>query len=66
MPWSIQRAGSKYEVINSETGRVVGTHPTRAQAVNQQQALYANVPESQKAEQPIENTWQGQFFPRRG
>ena len=124
MPWGIRRAGSGYEVINSETGRVVGKHPTRVSAERQQQALYANVPESRKAdaahdfsseppaerdsandvasiaysepagitnvdtinrykqiingsnsnrkkkkaedgEMPVENTWQGQFFPRR-
>ncbi len=66
MPWNIQRAGSKYEVVNSETGRVVGTHPSRANAQEQLAALNANVHESDKAAQPVRSTWQGQFFPRRG
>jgi hypothetical protein len=121
MPWNVQRAGSKYEVVQSQTGRVVGTHPTREQANAQLAALHANVQESkksedfssepysdrnsanniagiaysapsgitnvdtinrlkqiingsnsnrnpkkeEKAEQPTESTWMGQFFPRR-
>lgn len=50
MPWGIRRLGSGYEVVNSETGRVVGKHPTRAAAERQQEALYANVPESRKVD----------------
>lgn len=121
MPWNVQRAGSKYEVVQSQTGRVVGTHPTRDAANAQLAALHANVHESkksndfssepfpdrnsayniaaiayktpsgitnvdtinrlkeiingsnsnkkpkkeEKAEQPIDNTWMGNFSPRR-
>lgn len=121
MPYDIRQSGSRYQVIVADTGRVVGTHATRADAVNQQQALYANVPEVRKSdditvnesggrdaandvagyaysapngvtnvdtinrlkqiingsnsnkkpkkkekdEQPVKDTWQGQFFPRR-
>jgi hypothetical protein len=118
MPWNVQRAGSRYEVVQSQTGRVVGTHSTREQANAQLAALHANVHESskssgfssepypdrnsaydiasiaysaprgisnvdatnrlkemingktnpkqeEKAEQPVKNTWMGQFFPRR-
>jgi hypothetical protein len=49
MPWNVQRAGSKYEVVQSQTGRVVGTHPTKEQANAQLAALYANVQESKKS-----------------
>jgi hypothetical protein len=50
MPWNIQRAGSKYEVVNSETGRVVGTHPSRSNAQEQLAALHANVPDAKKSD----------------
>jgi hypothetical protein len=65
MPYDIRRSGSQYQVVGP-TGRVMGTHPSRAAAIRQQQALYANESEASKTEQPTENTWQGQFFPRRG
>ena len=121
MPYNVQRSGSKYEVVQSQTGRVVGTHPTKEQANAQLSALYANVRDAkksedfssepypsrdsaydvaaiayktpsgitnvdtinrlkeiingsnsnvnpkkeEKAEQPTDNTWMGQFFPRR-
>lgn len=65
MPYDIRRSGSQYQVVGPR-GRVMGTHPTRAQAINQQQALYANEPDASKGEQPVTNTWEGQFFPRRG
>jgi hypothetical protein len=121
MPWNVQRSGSKYEVVQSQTGRVVGTHPTKQEANAQLAALYANVKDTkksdnitvnespnrdaandiasiaysapngitnvdsinrykqiingsknkkpkkkEKAEEPIENNWNGMFFPRRG
>ena len=125
MPWDVKRTKSGWEVVNAETGRVVGHHPTKRSAEEQQRALYVNVPESrkmdaahdlsseppadrdsandvasiaysapngitnvdtinrykqiingsnsnrkpkkkEKAEQPIKNSWEGQFFPRRG
>ena len=121
MPYNVQRSGSKYQVVQSQTGRVVGTHPTKEQANEQLAALYANVRDAkksedfssepypsrdsannvadiaykapngitnvdtinrlkeiingsnsnvnpkkeEKAEQPTDNTWMGQFFPRR-
>lgn len=65
MPYDIRRSGSQYQVVGPE-GRVMGTHPTRSQAINQQQALYANEPQADKAAQPVKSTWEGQFFPRRG
>ena len=118
MPYNVQRSGSKYEVVQSQTGRVVGTHPTKDEANAQLAALYANVHDAKKsddfssepyphrnsaydiasiaysappgitnvdtinrlkeiingsdsnrdpkkAEQPTQDTWMGQFFPRR-
>lgn len=65
MPYDIRRSGSQYQVVGPN-GRVMGTHPTQAAAIRQQRALYANEPEASKSGQPTENTWQGQFFPRRG
>jgi hypothetical protein len=47
MPWVIRRAGSKYQVVVEQTGRVVGTHGTRTEAAAQVGALYANVPEAE-------------------
>jgi hypothetical protein len=50
MPWNVQRAGLKYEVVQSQTGRVVGTHPTREEANAQLAALHANVHEAKKSD----------------
>jgi hypothetical protein len=50
MPYNVQRAGSKYEVVQSQTGRVVGTHPTKEQAQAQLAALYANVKDAKKSD----------------
>ena len=50
MPYSIKPTGSDFEVINDESGEVVGKHPTRKQALDQQRALYANVPDASAKE----------------
>ena len=42
MPYAIKKSGDKYQVINKDTGRVLGTHPTREQAEAQLRAVYAN------------------------
>lgn len=55
MPWNVHRAGSKYEVVQSQTGRVVGTHATREDANSQMAALYANVHDAKKAEDATVN-----------
>ena len=65
MPYDVRRSGSQYIVVDDE-GKTVGTHPTRTAAERHQRALYANVEDASKGEQPTVNTWQGQFFPRRG
>ena len=42
MPYSKQQVDSGWEVINSDTGDVKGTHPTEGEADEQLAALYAN------------------------
>lgn len=42
-PWDIEDRGEKWVVVVRETGKVVGTHETREEALAQQRALYANV-----------------------
>jgi hypothetical protein len=56
MPYSIRHEGNKYEVVVTATGRVVGTHPNKAQAQAQLGALYTNVPDVKKAQGPC---WDG-------
>lgn len=65
MPYDVVRSGSSYSVIGPN-GRVMGTHPTKEQAQQQQRALYSSEPDASKGEQPVKNSWQGLFFPRRG
>jgi hypothetical protein len=48
MPYKIRKQGSKYLVVNAETGRVKGTHDTRTKAVAQLRALYANVKDAKR------------------
>jgi hypothetical protein len=48
MPWKVRKSGNKYQVVNSETGDVKGTHDTEEGAKKQVAALYSNVPESRK------------------
>lgn len=56
MPYDIRQHGSQYEVVVQTTGRVVGTHPTRAAAERQQAALYTNVPDATEKQAPC---WEG-------
>jgi hypothetical protein len=48
MPYKIQPLGSKFQVINSETKKVMGEHASLAKAKAQMAALYANEPEASK------------------
>jgi hypothetical protein len=48
MPYNIRREGNKYEVVVTSTGKVVGTHSSKAQAQAQLGALYTNVPDVKK------------------
>lgn len=47
MPYHIEREGSKYKVV-SDTGRVMGTHPSKRNAAEQVRALYVNVADAKK------------------
>ena len=40
--------------VMTDTGKVVGCHPTKAEATNHLQALYANVPDASKADTPMD------------
>ena len=42
MPYAIRKHGSKWQVVNKETGRVLGTHPTQAKAKKQLAAVYVH------------------------
>ena len=46
MPYHIEHEGNKYKVVTTASGKVVGTHPSKAQAQAQLGALYANVPDA--------------------
>lgn len=54
MPYHVGEKGSNgcsgYPVVE-EGGKVVGCHPTEAEATNHLQALYVNVPDASKAEE---------------
>lgn len=45
MPYNIQSRGSNFVVVD-DSGKIVGTHNTKEQAIAQQRALYANVPDA--------------------
>lgn len=55
MPWAIHASddrcpvGKPWAVVNEQTNRLAGCHPNRKSAIQQQRALYANVPESNKS-----------------
>jgi len=46
-PYNIRRQGGTYAVVGPN-GRVAGRHKTRAEAIAQMRALYANVPDARK------------------
>jgi hypothetical protein len=47
MPYHITSEAGKFEVVD-DAGKIIGTHPTRKQALAQLKALYANVPDAKK------------------
>jgi hypothetical protein len=51
MPYNIKKTGSQYQVVGP-TGKVHGTHPSKADAREQQKALYANTPAESMAPEP--------------
>ena len=42
MPYIIAKQGDKWVVKNKETGRVLGTHPSRKAAIQQLRAVYVH------------------------
>ena len=40
MPYAIRKRGDKYQVLNTRSGQVKGTHPTKAKATKQMSVLY--------------------------
>ena len=49
MPYIVRKRGSKWCVLNSETGGVVKCHSTRKKALAHMRALYANVEDAKEA-----------------
>ena len=45
MPAKVRKVGKQWQCFNPDSGKVYGTHPNRASAMQQMQALYANVPD---------------------
>ena len=48
IPYKVEKKGDKFVVVNKDTGKVMGTHPTRAAAVKQMRDLYVNVPDAKE------------------
>jgi hypothetical protein len=49
MPWKVKpTSDGQFQVVNIESGKVMGTHPSKARAGAQLRALYANVPEARR------------------
>lgn len=46
MPYEVKPNGEKFEVVNKDNGKVMGSHASRAKAEAQMRALYANEPEA--------------------
>lgn len=40
MPYAIRKRGEKYQVLNTRSGQVKGTHPTKVKAIKQMRVLY--------------------------
>ena len=48
MPYAVRKKGSDWVLVNKDTGRVLGTHSTKARAMAQLRAVYANYHGHQK------------------
>lgn len=46
MPFGVRKSRNSWKAVNTDTGRVFGTHPTKEKAAAQVRALYANVPDA--------------------
>lgn len=40
MPYSVEKRGDKWVTINTETGKVKGTHDSKKKAIRQMRLLY--------------------------
>ena len=47
MPYKISQKGKTF-FVEKESGRVIGTHPTKSKAMAQMKALYANASPEEK------------------
>lgn len=57
MPWDKRKKGDEWEVYNTETGDVKGTHPSEEKASNQLAALYIHAdPEKETKMDKLEKT----------
>lgn len=48
MPYKIEKRGGKFAVVNEDSGKVMGTHPTEEEAKKNLAALEANVEDAKK------------------
>ena len=62
MPYKIVQHGDKFSVVVRDTGKVVGTHPSKNKAQAQMAALYANVPEATQKMGPYQNQGSAQAY----
>lgn len=53
MPYKIRKKGDQWEVYNPDTGKVYGTHDTKAEADDQLAALYANANPKNETRKPV-------------
>lgn len=63
MPFDIRHSGKRWQVVNSQSGDVMGTHPSKKKAKTHMRALYANVDDANKLYNPAENRQSGRFAP---
>lgn len=64
MPYSIRKAGNKFQVITTDTGKVHGTHPTKENAISQLKAMYVNAPPEKEKTKRRARTWADEYMIR--
>lgn len=64
MPYSIRKAGNKFQVISSDTGKVHGTHPSKENATAQLRAMYANAPPEKEKTKRRARQWADEYIVR--
>lgn len=48
MPWTVKKAGKRYNIVKKDTGEVVGHSDTREKAMASVRARYANMNPAEK------------------